>query len=201
MENPQVPHRQIRAVHTGETVTVYQAYAPEIGDHAIEHGRFPESWSRSRMTWVKPSFCWMMYRSGWGSKAGQERVLALEISRAGFDSALEQACLSSYHRETHGSREEWSARLRESPVRVQWDPERDLTLSELPHRSLQLGLTGRATRDYADHWLRTVRDVTPLAHRVRALLRSGDGAAARALVPAELPYPVTPAVAHRLRMV
>ncbi|WP_141653813.1 DUF4291 family protein, partial [Erwinia billingiae] len=24
--------------------------------------------SMTRMTWIKPSFLWMMYRSGWGMK-------------------------------------------------------------------------------------------------------------------------------------
>ncbi|WP_035794107.1 DUF4291 domain-containing protein [Kitasatospora mediocidica] len=184
------PRRQIRALHTADTVTVYQAYRPEIGDHAARHGRFPESWSRSRMTWIKPSFLWMMYRSGWGTKPGQERVLALEISRDGFEQALAQACLSHYDRSVHADRAQWAARLRESPVRVQWDPERDLDLRPLPHRSLQLGLSGRATRAYADHWLLAVRDVTPLAHQVHELVRAGAREAAAALLPRETPYPI-----------
>ncbi|MDH6113252.1 hypothetical protein P3T36_001863 [Kitasatospora sp. MAP12-15] len=190
MINPQaVPLRQIRAAHTATSVTVYQAYRPEIGDYAAQHGGFPESWSRSRMTWIKPSFCWMMYRSGWGTKPGQERVLALEISRAGFDEALAQACLSHYDRAVHADREQWKAELRASVVRVQWDPERDLDLQQLPYRSLQLGLSGDATRNYADRWLLGVRDVTPLAHRIRDLVRAGDRAGAAALLPQESPYP------------
>ncbi|WP_327066743.1 DUF4291 domain-containing protein [Kitasatospora sp. NBC_01302] len=183
------PQRQIRAAYTEGTVTVYQAYPPEIGGPAVRDGRFPAAWSRSRMTWIKPSFRWMMYRCGWGTKPGQEVVLALEISRAGFESALAQACLSHYDRDVHPDRVAWAARLRETTVRVQWDPERDLDFTALPFRSLQLGLAGRATRDYADHWLRSVRDVTPLAHEVHRLVRSGDRAGAAALLPAEAPYP------------
>ncbi|MEU6339492.1 DUF4291 domain-containing protein [Streptomyces sp. NPDC046977] len=189
------PHRRIRAAHTEDTVTVYQAYRPEIGDHTARHGRFPESWSRSRMTWIKPSFLWMMYRSGWGGKDGQERVLALDISREGFESALRGACLSHYDRSAYPDRQAWAERLRATSVRVQWDPERDLALRPLPYRSLQLGLTGRATRDYADHWLRAVRDVTGLAHAVRDLVRSGDTAGATALLPDEPAYPLDAATA------
>ncbi|MDH6135829.1 hypothetical protein P3T37_005246 [Kitasatospora sp. MAA4] len=184
------PPREIRALHTADTVTVYQAYNPEIGDPTARDGRFPESWSRSRMTWIKPSFLWMMYRSGWGTKPGQERVLALEISRTGFDQALAQACLSHYDSAVHADRAQWKALLRESPVRVQWDPERDLDLRPLPYRSLQLGLSGSATRDYADHWLVGVRDVTPLAHQVHELVRAGQREAAAALLPAEAPYSI-----------
>ena len=35
------------------------------------------------MTWIKPSFLWMMERSNWGRKSGQECVLAVRITRAG----------------------------------------------------------------------------------------------------------------------
>lgn len=48
----QQPQREIRAVHTASTVTVYQAYAPEIGGPAARAGRFPAAWKRDRMTWV-----------------------------------------------------------------------------------------------------------------------------------------------------
>ncbi|WP_431951917.1 DUF4291 domain-containing protein [Actinacidiphila sp. bgisy167] len=195
MESSETPYRMIRAVHTDDTVTVYQAYRPEIGDHAVRHGRFPESWSRSRMTWIKPSFLWMMYRSGWGRKEGQERVLALEITRDGFDSALREACLSHFDRSVYPDRETWAERVRTAQVRVQWDPERDLSLRALPYRSLQLGLTGGATRDYADHWIVRIRDVTALAHRVHELVRSGDREAAAALLPPDRPYPLDAATA------
>jgi hypothetical protein len=45
------------------------------------------------MTWIKPSFTWMMHRSGWGAKERQERILAIEFLRSGFEWALAHACL------------------------------------------------------------------------------------------------------------
>ena len=78
-----VPRHQIRAAYTGTAVTVYQAYPPEIADAALRAGRFVPPFKRERMTWIKPSFRWMMYRCGWALKPGQERVLAVDISRAG----------------------------------------------------------------------------------------------------------------------
>ncbi|MGW3631330.1 DUF4291 family protein, partial [Streptomyces sp. NPDC005122] len=92
------PRREIRAVYGESTVTVYQAYSPEIGLPAAREGRFPTAWKRDGMTWIKPSFLWMMYRCGWGSKEGQETVLAVEITREGFEWALRQVCLSHYAR-------------------------------------------------------------------------------------------------------
>ncbi|MGV9938057.1 DUF4291 domain-containing protein [Streptomyces sp. NPDC003401] len=196
MEEPQ---RRIRAVHTESTVTVYQAYSPEIGVPAARDGRFPAAWKRDRMTWIKPSFLWMMYRCGWGTKAGQETVLAVEISREGFEWALRHACLSSHVRGVHADRAAWQRQLRRAPTRVQWDPERDLHLRPLPYRSLQLGLTGEAARRYADEWTVTVRDVTPLAREIHALVRGGDVESAARLLPGERPYvPGEGSLAHLL---
>ncbi|SHN36754.1 protein of unknown function [Actinacidiphila paucisporea] len=50
------PKYRIRALQTDSTVVVYQAYAPEIGLPAAREGRFPATWQRNRMTWIKPSF-------------------------------------------------------------------------------------------------------------------------------------------------
>ncbi|MFE9634241.1 DUF4291 domain-containing protein [Streptomyces sp. NPDC006463] len=184
----EVPGRRIRAAHTDTTITVYQAYSPSLGVPAARDGRFPPAWKRERMTWIKPSFLWMMYRCGWATKADQETVLAIDITREGFDRALREACLSHYEPGVHADRDAWQQSLRATSARVQWDPERDLHLNPLPYRSLQLGLSGPASRAYADEWTVAIRDVTPLAREIHGLLRSGDEAAARALLPVETPY-------------
>ncbi|RHZ46916.1 uncharacterized protein CDV56_102444 [Aspergillus thermomutatus] len=66
------PHRQIRAKYT-----VYQAYTSSIADAALDAQRFVPPFSRTHITWVKASFLWMAYRSGWARKPKQERVLAI----------------------------------------------------------------------------------------------------------------------------
>ncbi|MEV7772907.1 DUF4291 domain-containing protein [Kitasatospora sp. NPDC086791] len=182
--------RRIRAAHTADTITVYQAFPPAIAGPAAAEGRFPEAFERDRMTWIKPSFLWTMHRSDWGRSPGQERVLALEISREGFDWALERAVLSGYTGRAHESRAAWKRELRQSPVRVQWDPERDLRLRPLDHRTIQIGLRGEAVRRYADEWIRRITDVTGLAGRVRV---ERDPA----LLPVETPYPLGAAAAAR----
>ena len=193
-----VPQRQIRAQHTTQTITVYQAYPPEIALPALAAGRFVEPFKRARMTWIKPSFCWMMYRSAWASSPGQERVLAVEITRSGFEWALRQACLSHYDPDHHDSERAWREQLKASPVRVQWDPERSLSLQPLPYRSLQVGLSGEAVDRYVDSWIVGITDVTPTAHAISGLLRAGDPAAAAALLPDERPYPLADEVGAAL---
>jgi hypothetical protein len=189
------PYRQVRALFTGGTVTVYQAYAPEIAGPAAAAGRFVPPFKRDRMTWIKPSFLWMMYRCGWATKPGQERVLAVELSRSGFEQALADACLSHYDRDRYADRAAWAARLKVSPVRVQWDPERSLRLGELPYRSLQVGLSGPAVDSYVDEWAVGITDITPTVGTIRAALDAGDEAAAMAQLPAERPYPLPPDLA------
>ncbi|MFD5032120.1 DUF4291 domain-containing protein [Streptomyces sp. NPDC058405] len=193
------PKHRIRALHTPTTITVYQAYPPPIGLPTARDGRFPSTWKRDRMTWIKPSFRWMMYRSGWAGKEGQETILAVEITRDGFDWALRNACLSHYDRDLHPDQPSWKRELKRAPTRVQWDPERDLYLRPLPHRSLQLGLSGEAARRYADEWTVSVTDVTPLAHRIHALVREGDLTTATQLLPEEPPYPPEDTLPTHLR--
>jgi hypothetical protein len=160
-----VPNHQVRASYTDQTITVYQSYPPEIAVPTLAAGRFVAPFKRDRMTWIKPSFLWMMYRSGWASKPGQEHILAVEIQRGGFESALTQACLSHFDHTRYPDRPTWAKLIKTSPVRVQWDPERSLHLAALPYRSLQIGLscrwfvTGSAacvSRTISPYWSRTV---------------------------------------------
>jgi hypothetical protein len=185
-----VPARQIRATYSTESITVYQAYPPEIADAAMAAGRFVPPFKRDRMTWIKPSFLWMMYRCGWATKPGQERVIAVEITRDGFEWALAHACLSHYDPARHRDRQAWSHQRRVSPVRVQWDPERSLRLGALPYRSLQVGRSGEAVDRYIDAWTVALTDVTPSVRTIHNLLRSGDESAASALLPPERLYPL-----------
>ena len=184
------PQYQIRAGQTTATLTVYQAYKPEIGLSAAREGRFPAAWQRDRMTWIKPSFLWMMYHCGWDAKEGQETVLAVEITREGFEWALEHACLSHYEHGLHPDRAAWKRQLKQSPARVQWDPERDLHLQPLPHRSLQLGIRGEAAHRYADEWTVSITVIAPPAPTIYTHVQARDLDAARLLLPPEHPYPV-----------
>jgi hypothetical protein len=185
-----IPQRQIRAVYDDRTIRVYQAFSEAIADSALASGTFVSPpFKRGRMTWIKPSFLWMMYRSGWGSKdSRQARILAIDITREGFEWALAHSCPS--HPGSTISREEWGRLKADAPVRIQWDPERDLLLRPLSHRAIQIGLGGTAVDGYVEQWIRRIADATELAHRVHALVDGGDLDAARALLPGERPYPL-----------
>jgi hypothetical protein len=185
------PHREVRALHTATTIRVYQAYSPEIGDAALRAGTFVAPFKRARMTWIKPSFLWMAYRCGWGRKPGQERVLGIDITRAGFEWALRNAALSHPDPALHSDDAEWRTQVHTRPVRVQWDPERNLRHGALTHRSIQIGLSGAAVDNYVDEWITAIVDVTPTMREIGTLVQAGDLDAAGALLPAERPYPLS----------
>jgi hypothetical protein len=192
-----VPARQVRARYSTDSITVYQAYSPAVALPAAA-GRFVAPFSRGRMTWIKPSFLWMMYRCGWATKPGQERVLAIDITKGGFEWALANACLSHYDRDVHVDTATWSRQLTVSPVRVQWDPERSLQLRALPYRSLQVGLSGEAVDRYVDEWTVAITDITATVRHVHELLRAGAEEEARAQLPVERVYPVPATIGARL---
>jgi len=182
------PQRQIRAVHDDRTIRVYQAYSHAIADAALARGTFVSPpFSMTRMTWIKPSFLWMMYRAGWGHKdAGQSRILALDITLQGLEWALAHSCPS--HPEPGMSREDWDALKDRSPVRIQWDPERDLHHNPLPHRAIQIGLGPAAVPLYVNGWIQRVTDVTTLAHEIHYLVQQGRLDDARTKLPPETIY-------------
>lgn len=184
----------------GQTVRVYQAYNDAIADGALRSQRFVDPWKPTRMTWIKPSFVWMGYRCGWASKdRNQERVLAIDLWRPGFDALLLDAV--SVH-SSHGGDDGAAA-----DVIVQWDPERGLGgkpgreahTHALPAvRSLQMGLRGAAARRLGDGvagvppLVAGIEDVTAQFRAVGERLEAGDFAGAAALLPQEQPYPLPP---------
>jgi hypothetical protein len=178
----------VRASFTDRAITVYQAYSAQIADAAVAAGTFVAPFKRGRMTWIKPSFLWMMYRAGWAAKPGQERILAIQITRGGFEWALAHAALSHYEPGTHASEQQWAEQKLTSAVRVQWDPDRSVTLEPLSRRAIQIGLSGEAVDRYLDEWITDITDVTPLGVEIHRLVTSGDHSAAQALLPAEDVY-------------
>lgn len=124
VEWPEEGHH-IMAQYAEDEIIVYQSYRPEIGNFALENQYFGGAFSLDRMTWIKPNFLWMMYRNGWGKKEGQEVVLAIHLKMSAFINYLEQAEYSTFKADKYESREEWKAIVKNSSVRLQWDPDHD----------------------------------------------------------------------------
>jgi len=139
------------------------------------------------MTWIKPSFLWMMYRSGWGQKDNnQSRILAIDISTAGFEWALKHSCLS--HRPSGIDEADWRKIKLAKPVRIQWDPERDIHLNRLNHRAIQIGLSNEAGRRYCKDWIQCITDITDFSQSLRKLVQENKIEEANSRLPKERAY-------------
>jgi hypothetical protein len=180
--------RVILASYDDRSIVVYQAYRPSIARFALEHGRFGGDFSFSRMSWIKPNFLWMMYRSAWGTAQGQECVLAVRIERRAFDEMLARAVPSSFWPERFASEHDWKRALKASDVRLQWDPDHDPRGTKLERRAVQLGLRGGTLARYARDAIVAIEDASELVGRQREHARSG--AWDRLETPREDVYPV-----------
>jgi hypothetical protein len=161
--------RHILAHSDESSVVVYQAYRASIARHALAHRAFGgPDFSFSRMSWIKPNFLWMMYRSAWGTAEGQEMVLGIRLSRAFFETILRAAVRSSHGSDAAESRESWQARLASSEVRLQWDPDHDPVGNKLERRAIQLGLRGRMLQAYARSESLEIIDMTAFVAEQRA---------------------------------
>jgi hypothetical protein len=189
--------RHILAHHDDHSVVVYQAYRPSIGRYAAEHGRLGGEFSYSRMSWVKPNFLWMMYRSGWGTKENQEITLALRLRREFFESLLAQAVPSSWDRGMFSTEDEWSKAVARSSVRLQWDPDHHPSGTRLERRAIQLGLRGGVLEAFGQRELLEVIDLSDFVAEQRARLSSG-GVASLATPRERVYLPADPAVVARL---
>jgi len=166
--------QHILAHHDTESVIVYQAYRPAIGEYAIRYGWLDgPDFSLSRMSWIKPNFLWMMYRSGWGTKEGQEVTLGLRLRRAFFDRVVREAVPSTFDAR-YPSRESWQEAVGRSEVRLQWDPDHSPSGHKLERRAIQLGLRGHTLAAFAHEELLEVIDMRSFVEAQRPLAQNDN---------------------------
>ena len=167
--------RQIRAARGDATVRVYQICSSPAAEVALEK-QTPEL---AGTTWLDASFRCAAYRRGNGNEPGHERVLAVDVTRAGFEWALAHAAP-------------------DGPVRVVWEPERDLHHTPLNFQAIRIGLSGEALGHYAAEWSTAITDVTPVLREIAGLLAIGRLDRAVQLMPHEPSYELPPELAKAI---
>lgn len=180
--------KQLIAQQTADTVVVYQAYRPAIADYAVTHQVFGgNAYSYDRMSWIKPNFLWMMYRCGWATKEGQERVLAIHLPKTFFEKILSQAVPSSYKPWLFPETEAWQAALQAGEVRLQWDPDHGPQGNKLERRAIQLGLRGGILKEFGQRQITAIEDITDFVREQYEVLKHHPDAL---MVPEESVYPL-----------
>lgn len=158
-----------------DSVFVYQAFSNEIADNALSAGKLVAPFNTNLRTWIKPSLEWMLYRSNFAQRPGQERILRIELSRDYFLNLLSQAELTYFDPNTnrHPSYGKWRNAFQQSAVQVQWDPARNLYSHKVGsgERSIQIGIFGKeALTTYSQQAIRSLEDITGIVQHFR---RSG----------------------------
>ena len=145
---------QILANYNEDSIVVYQAFSPSIAEYAVRLQRFGgPDYKLTRMTWIKTSFLWMMFRSGWATKKDQERILAIYVSLEGFEEILRRACLAKRQTENN-----IDGKL--VTVRLQWDPDHNPYGEKEQRRAVQLGLRGDTLNLFLQKWILKIEDIT-----------------------------------------
>lgn len=142
-------------------VIVYQAYKQSIADWASQNNTFKgcPGFSTERMTWIKPNFLWMMYRSGWATKPNQEHILAIQVTEEGFKKLLALSKRRGGESDV-GSSVEGGDSFGVDDVRIQWDPDHDHHGEKVERRAIQLGIRGRALQKFIEEWIVSISDIT-----------------------------------------
>ena len=191
--------QHIMAQYDEDKIIVYQSYRPAIGHFAAQHQYFGGPFSLSRMTWIKPNFLWMMYRNGWGTKEGQEVVLAIHLKRDAFERYLSLAVYSNYQEHIYGTKEVWQNAVKSSNIRLQWDPDHDPYGAKLERRAIQIGIRNKEIVAYSKEDLLKIEDISEYVREQYTHVRAKQ--LDQLILPLERPYiPKEPEVSMRLRL-
>lgn len=191
-------YQEIRAHYNQEVITVYQAYNKNIALPAIKNNRFEPPFSFNRMTWIKPSYLWLMERSNWAQKSNQTYILGIQIRRSAWERALSLGVLTHPDKNIYASGLEWEKAFAAAPVHIQWDPERNLRGTKLQVRSIQVGISRALIEEYNQTWIESITDLTPLTKKIHQLRKAGKYKEAKRLLPQERVYSLESELAARI---
>lgn len=183
--------QEIRGVFDNKTITIYQAYNKNIALPALKNNKFEEPFSFNRMTWIKPSYLWLMERSNWGTKSNQEYILGIKIKRECWEKALSLGVLTHPDEQVYRNGLEWEEKFKQALVHIQWDPERTIRGAKLQERTIQVGISKSLINKYNDEWITEILDLTPLTKKIRELIKVGKIKEAQRLLPKEKNYPLS----------
>ena len=178
--------KHILAQYDNDSIVVYQAYRKSIGQFTAKNQFFGGYFSYSRMTWIKPNFLWMIYRSGWGTKPGQEITLAIRLKRTVFDNFLSLAVASSFAQTSIESHDKWKGSVANSEVRLQWDPDHYPNGAKETRKAIQLGIRGTELKAFKGEGIIEIQDISEFVKEQRENVK--DNKLADLLTPDETIY-------------
>lgn len=165
----------IIAQYSDKHIVIYQAFKDSIAEYAVAHQCFGGGdYDFDRMTWLKPSFLWMMYYSGWAKKENQENVLAIQLCRKGFDEILRYAVMSSFYKDIYGSSQNWEQELSRSDIQFQWESYHDLLGNKTDRKAVKIGIKGDMLQRYNNEWIQKIENITPFVREQQQMITANQ---------------------------
>ena len=187
--------KQIYADFDAEGIYIYQAFKPKIVKTAVTLGKFGKGFGLDRITWIKPSFAWMLRRSNYATKHRMESIARIKITHEAWLHILGQSVETHFNSNLHETENEWQTALNQSDVIHQWDPERALNGERLRRQAIQIGIRGAVIRKYAQNYIIDIQEVTSFAKEI------GESIKAKKTIAHPFPeknYPLPHNLFHRL---
>jgi len=182
--------KQVYAAYDDEGLYIYQAFKPKTVANAVAKGTFGAGFNTNRLTWIKPSFAWVLQRTQYATKHRMNAIARIKLSHEGWLHILSQSVPTQFDANRYENEEVWQQALEAAVVIHQWDPERSLTGKKLDRAAIQVGMRSEElSLQYVNEWILGIEDVTDLAHEIGAVARDRDPVLPE--VPEEKVYPVS----------
>lgn len=158
--------RQIIGYEEEGGVYLYQSFDAATAAYAVVRQKFGgTSYDFAETAWMTPSFLWMMDYSGWSSKPGKNRVLAIQISREGFEEILREGVYDKFNEDMYDEESVWREAVQNSDVRIEWDNDYNVKGKKLSRETLQIGLKSTVLVNFNRKYIQRIVDVTPFAEK------------------------------------
>jgi hypothetical protein len=189
-----VPPHTLLATWDAESVVVWQAHGHRVADAVLARGSFdvPE-WRTDRTSRFRVSLPSLLWRCSWGTRPGRERILAVRLSRSGFDEVLRRAVPADDDRAVYPTEASWRLAMRYATATVSWHPDRSLEGEPTAWDTARFGLRDSQLGAFAREWVRGVEDVSDWV----AAQRPPEGVPREGQWPVVSPYPVGEAAGVR----
>ena len=149
-----------------EGIFVYQAFKPKIVQVAVKLGTFGKGFGLDRITWIKPSLCWVLRRTKYGTKNRMQAIARIKIAHEAFKEILQQSIETHWNKTLFPQQENWQRAINKSDVIHQWDPERDIMGKRLNRQAIQIGIRGKVIKKYVSDYIINVEDISDLVHEI-----------------------------------
>ena len=116
----------------------------------------------------------IIFNSSLEKKENQENVLAIKMTRAGFDEILRYAVMTTFYKQIYADSEAWKQQLDSSDVQLQWEAYHDLLGNKTDRKAVKIGIKGEILQRYNNEWIQEIQNITPYVQEQQLLIKTNQ---------------------------